>query len=305
MAISLNTQVRKPYAKAVDPKENLNKQEQGAATAGTGAGSEFVDAANVELDSNWEAQKPRIAKLKPLFDDLQQTIGASNLSIEDDAPGKNGIIDAIAAGKITVTGKDGQTKTKAEQGDIITFNSAKYGQVRIEVGGDGTLDGGDDKILSVGQAVAGNAVTNGLNQINTPNAATPPAANPATPQATAATAQQAQKALCPVCSGAGCPTCNNTGYITKPQAKDPLQGALGAGVQANNINPFQPFGRGGNLAATTLNDAKAVEPATDAQQGMPTTGLNFNPADLQNLLAAIMHNSIFFMDQFQQNRYLI
>lgn len=214
-------------------------------------------------------------------------------------------IDSTARGTKAIWKERAKTDPNITvEGDVLTINSKQHGVVKIQMGGDGEINGGDDKLLSVGGQAAGNAVNNGLNQINNPNAPTaaPTAATNAAP--TAAAGQQAQRVQCPVCGGKGCPTCGGTGYVTQQaKAKDPVQAALAAGTQGANVNPFQPFGRGGNLAANQLNEAKAVEPTAAAQQAAPT-GLNFNQTELQNLLAAIMHNGVFFMDQFQQNNHL-
>jgi hypothetical protein len=55
---------------------------------------------------------------------------------------------------------------RIKSGDILEVNSKQHGLVRISVGGDGEINGGDDKVISIGgKAAAGNMV-DGLNQIN-------------------------------------------------------------------------------------------------------------------------------------------
>ena len=52
------------------------------------------------------------------------------------------------------------------EGDTLTINSKSLGQVKIAVGGDGEINGNDDRVLSVGGTAAGDNMTNGLNEIN-------------------------------------------------------------------------------------------------------------------------------------------
>lgn len=181
--------------------------------------------------------------------------------------------------------KDGQ---RIPRDAILTVQSEKYGTVKIQVGGDGEINGNDDKVLSVGADVAINGLANGLGAINGGKVG---AANPLTAgnAATAAAGQQVEQALCPVCKGKGCPTCKGTGYIEVPknQAKDPL--AFANAVNTNNINPFA-FG------------ANKADPVQQAQQIQAAQGVDgaqgnyFDQAEIQNLMAAIMQFGVFHMD---------
>jgi hypothetical protein len=66
------------------------------------------------------------------------------------------------------SGKDvtNEREGRIKKGDILEVNSKKHGMVRIAVGGDGEINGGDDKVISIGgKAAAGNMIE-GLNQIN-------------------------------------------------------------------------------------------------------------------------------------------
>jgi hypothetical protein len=81
------------------------------------------------------------------------------------------------------TGKDvtAEREGRIKKGDILEVNSKQHGLVRISVGGDGEINGGDDKvIMKGGQAAAGNMM-DGLNQIN--NVPGQQQANPAQPNA--------------------------------------------------------------------------------------------------------------------------
>lgn len=69
--------------------------------------------------------------------------------------------------RIKIFDKDGNQKVgEIKNGDILEVKSAKYGTVRIQAGGDGEINGGDDKVLSVGIQSAADSITAGLNQIN-------------------------------------------------------------------------------------------------------------------------------------------
>lgn len=66
----------------------------------------------------------------------------------------------------TADGKDKSATGQLDQGDILVVTSAKHGVVRIMVGGDGEINGSDDKVLSVGGQAAAQSVQTGLNKIN-------------------------------------------------------------------------------------------------------------------------------------------
>ena len=70
------------------------------------------------------------------------------------------------------SGKDvtAEREGRIKHGDILEVNSKTKGKVQISVGGDGEINGGDDKVISMGNQALGNNATNGINQLNTPNA---------------------------------------------------------------------------------------------------------------------------------------
>ncbi len=81
---------------------------------------------------------------------------------------------------ITIFDKDGNNKDaagKIDKGDIIEVKSQKHGVVRIQVGGDGVINGGDDKIISIGGQAATGSIGAGLNQLNAGGTGTPAANN--------------------------------------------------------------------------------------------------------------------------------
>lgn len=70
--------------------------------------------------------------------------------------------------RVTILDKNGnevQRDDRVHNGDILVVNSQKYGQVKIQVGGDGEINGGDDKVLSISNQAAAQSIYGGLNQI--------------------------------------------------------------------------------------------------------------------------------------------
>lgn len=73
---------------------------------------------------------------------------------------------------VRILDKDGKDITaeregRIKQGDILEVNSKKHGKVQIAVGGDGEINGGDDRVISMGGKTAANGIFHGLNEINT------------------------------------------------------------------------------------------------------------------------------------------
>jgi hypothetical protein len=75
------------------------------------------------------------------------------------------------------TGQDvtNEREGRIKKGDILEVNSKKHGLVKIAVGGDGEINGKDDKVISTGGKAAAGNMLDGLNQINNnvPNQANP------------------------------------------------------------------------------------------------------------------------------------
>ena len=109
-----------------------------------------------------------------VISDLRKELGIGSHSYDGEW-----IEKAKLGDRVTVYDKDGNLKTdfgtaidersglaRFRSGDIIEVKSEKYGIVRIQSGGDGNLNGRDDRIISIGNEVAANGITNGLNNIN-------------------------------------------------------------------------------------------------------------------------------------------
>jgi len=119
------------------------------------------------LDPGKAAKQARKEQYKPMFKDLEAEFNV--------ASNKDG--DWAKAAKenenVRILDKNGQDVTQTFNGDklkgyTLEINSQKYGKVQIQPGGDGNINGGDDKILMVGgQAAAGNMMA-GLQGINNP-----------------------------------------------------------------------------------------------------------------------------------------
>ncbi|MEW5822544.1 MAG: hypothetical protein AB1782_20290 [Cyanobacteriota bacterium] len=127
---------------------------------------------------------------------------------------------------------------RIKQGDILEVNSKKYGLVKISVGGDGEINGRDDKVISVGGQAAANSMANGLNQIN-----------------------------------------------NKPQQN----------YAANKINPIMnPFSLGiTDPTQTGLENANTLQ-----------TESMFSDDQIKNLIAAILQQSLFSIQQKEYENYL-
>lgn len=144
------------------------------------------------------------------------------------------------------SGKDitAEREGRIKKGDILEVNSKKHGLVKISVGGDGEINGNDDKVLSVGGKAAANSMVNGLNQINNvPNQA-------------------------------------------------------GQEIAANQTNPLttaNPF------AQAMIDPEKAAQ--MNAYNGNAMQSL-FNEDQIKNLIAAILQQSLYSIDNKEYERYL-
>lgn len=65
-------------------------------------------------------------------------------------------------------GKDitAEREGRIKKGDILEVKSKKHGKVQIAVGGDGEINGGDDRVISMGGKTAANGIFHGLNEVN-------------------------------------------------------------------------------------------------------------------------------------------
>lgn len=150
---------------------------------------------------------------------------------------------------LDANGKDitNERQGRIKQGDILEVNSKKHGLVKIAVGGDGEINGKDDKVISVGGQAAANSMMNGFNQIN------------------------------------NVPANQNPGVIGNNA------------TQTNPINnPFNPFG-------TNVNN---TDQAAIMNQANNKVNSLLNEDQIKNLIAAILQQSLFSIDQKQYEKYL-
>ncbi len=73
--------------------------------------------------------------------------------------------------RVTILDQNGKDITaeregRIKKGDILEVDSQKYGKVKIAVGGDGEINGGDDRVIAMGGKAAANGIFHGLNEIN-------------------------------------------------------------------------------------------------------------------------------------------
>jgi hypothetical protein len=117
------------------------------------------------IDAKKMAKQQRKEMYKPMFEDMKKEFGVAGNKDRDwaDAAKNND--------NIKILDKNGQDVSKTFTGDklkgyTLEINSQKYGKVSIQAGGDGVMNGGDDKITMAGGPAAAGNMTNGLNQIN-------------------------------------------------------------------------------------------------------------------------------------------
>lgn len=94
-------------------------------------------------------------------------------------------------GKVKIYDASGNDKSQAgkiDDGDIMVIQSAKHGEVKVQVDGDGALGSGQDFVLSVGNKAATASAGTGLTAVNNPTAPTDPTATTAPTDPTAVTA---------------------------------------------------------------------------------------------------------------------
>jgi hypothetical protein len=179
---------------------------------------------------------------KKVIADLSDEFG---IDVKKSGTTKDWLAKAKQDENVRVLDKSGKDVTneregRIKNGDILEVNSKKQGLVRIAVGGDGEINGGDDKVLSVGGKAAAGNMLEGLNQVNN----NVPQAQPQT-QATA-----------------------NTGNIFD--------------LGLNALNPTDPL-------------QQAQNPQT--QQSL------FSENQIKSLIAAILNQSVYSIEQQEQNKY--
>lgn len=118
-------------------------------------------------DAKKAAKKQRAEMYKPLFNDLKAEFGLEKNQNKD----KDWIEAAKKNDNIKIIDKNGQDVSKTFTGDklkgyTLEINSQKHGMIKIQAGGDGVMNGGDDKIMMVGGLAATNSLQTGFNQIN-------------------------------------------------------------------------------------------------------------------------------------------
>lgn len=185
---------------------------------------------------------------KQIISDLSEEFG---IDVKKSGTTKDWLEKAKTDQNVRVLDKSGKDVTneregRIKSGDILEVNSKKHGLVKISVGGDGEINGGDDKVLSVGGKAAADGMQTGLNQINNM-----PQQNQAQAGATAAAAGQTNPIFNPFQMG-----------ITDPQ-------------QATQVNDNQ-------LALNSM----------------------FNESQIKNLIAAILQQSLYNIEQKEYQRYI-
>lgn len=116
-------------------------------------------------DAKKAAKQQRKEMYKPLFKDLKAEFGVA------DDKDKSWIEAAKKSDQIKILDKNGQDVTQTFDKDKLSgytleINSKQHGQIKIQAGGDGVLNGGDDKITMSGGPAAAGSMLNGFNQIN-------------------------------------------------------------------------------------------------------------------------------------------
>ena len=108
------------------------------------------------------------AEDKAIIKDISDEFG---IDVKKAGTTKDWLALAKKSDDVKVLDKDGKDVTaeregRIKKGDILEVNSKKLGKVKVAVGGDGEINGGDDKVLSVGGQAVHDSVTQGVNEIN-------------------------------------------------------------------------------------------------------------------------------------------
>jgi hypothetical protein len=117
------------------------------------------------------------AQDKEVIKDLSSEFG---IDVKKSGTTKDWLEKAKNDERVRILDKNGQDITaeregRIKKGDILEVKSEKHGLVKIAVGGDGEINGGDDKVISMGGKEAAQGIFHGLNEINN----LPPQANQA------------------------------------------------------------------------------------------------------------------------------
>ncbi|MGD9580527.1 MAG: hypothetical protein AB7V50_04085 [Vampirovibrionia bacterium] len=179
---------------------------------------------------------------KAIIKDLSDEFG---IDVKKSGTTKDWLQKAKTDKNVRILDKNGKDITaeregRIKKGDILEVNSKKHGLVKISVGGDGEINGRDDKVISVGGKAAANSMEQGLNQIN----------------------QQ--------------PQTNNNYNNTN--------------TQTNPINTINPFGNTENTQALNNNNLY--------------NNFNFTDDQIKNLIAAILNQSLFNINEKENENYL-
>lgn len=105
---------------------------------------------------------------KAVIKDLSEEFG---IDVKKRGTTKDWLQKAKTDENVKILDKDGKDITaeregRIKRGDILEVNSKKHGKVQISVGGDGEINGGDDKVIMMGGKSAANGIFHGLNEIN-------------------------------------------------------------------------------------------------------------------------------------------
>lgn len=108
------------------------------------------------------------AQDKAVIKDLSEEFG---IDVKKRGTTKDWLQKAKTDENVKILDKDGKDITaeregRIKRGDILEVNSKKHGKVQISVGGDGEINGGDDKVIMMGGKAAANGIFHGLNEIN-------------------------------------------------------------------------------------------------------------------------------------------
>lgn len=182
---------------------------------------------------------------KQIIADLSDEFG---IDVKKSGTTKDWLQKAKTDKNVRILDKNGKDITaeregRIKKGDILEVNSKKHGLVKISVGGDGEINGKDDKVISVGGKAAANSMQQGFNQINQQ-----------TPQ--------------------------------QNQPNNPYQTA-----QTNPITALNPF-----------NMAQATDPTMNTDNMFNVN--YFNDEQINNMIAAILNQSMFNINQKENEEYL-
>jgi hypothetical protein len=108
------------------------------------------------------------AQDKAVIKDLSDEFG---IDVKKSGTTKDWLELAKKDDRVTILDSNGKDITaeregRIKKGDILQVESKKHGQVKIAVGGDGEINGGDDRVIAMGDKAAANGIFHGMNEIN-------------------------------------------------------------------------------------------------------------------------------------------